>query len=320
MSTLSLQQSYTPLNSQLQETGGNASSEKSGLISTFADDSEECLLEGPKTTRHDLRILTVALIFFALSILLSIFSIIYVVRGDKNIDNKFLRRTSYYSPILDELSIPLTTTRLNGSFLNTSPPSIYRQPPSPAVDAAWERISLTRTIPISSADVLRVGKNPLKTAKFPLSHNLGPDAHVAQVDVFHQIHCLNILRKELHFSYYYGSAYPSGRASEPAQQPMHVSHCLHILLQNLMCQASVDVVTHRWVDVQKHPIPDFSVRKTCRDFEAVLEYVEKRSVEFMSVRRPLDAWVEVAPDEFRDLFFQWEYVANDVLHPGGYDS
>ena len=87
-----------------------------------------------------------------------------------------------------------------------------------------------------------------------------------------------------------------------------------------MCQASVDVVTHRWVDVQKHPIPDFSVRKTCRDFEAVLAYVEARSVEFMSVRRPLDAWVEVAPDEFRDLFFQWEYVANDVLHPGGYDS
>ncbi|MCJ1376916.1 hypothetical protein MMC17_000006 [Xylographa soralifera] len=320
MSTLSSQQSYALLKSQSKETGGDASSEKSGFISTFTDDSEECLLEGPKNTRHDFRIITVALIFFALSILLSIFSIICVVRGDKNIDNKFLRRTSYYSPILNDLSIPLTTTRLNGSFLNTSPPSIYRQPPSPAVDAAWERISLTRTIPISSADVLRVGKNPLKTAKFPLSHNLGPDAYVAQIDVFHQIHCLNILRKELHFDYYYGSTYPAGRASEPAQQPMHVSHCLHILLQNLMCQASVDVVTHRWVDVQKHPIPDFSVRKVCRDFEAVLQHVEERSVEFMSIRRPLDAWVETAPDVFRDLFFQWEYEANDVLHPGGYDS
>ena len=96
MSALSSQQSYALLNSQLKETRSDSSSEKSGLISSFSDDSEECLLDGPKSIKHDLRILILALVFFALSILLTIFSIIYVVRGDKNIDNKFLRRTSYY--------------------------------------------------------------------------------------------------------------------------------------------------------------------------------------------------------------------------------
>ena len=87
-----------------------------------------------------------------------------------------------------------------------------------------------------------------------------------------------------------------------------------------MCEASVDAITHRWVDVQKHPIPDFSVNKVCRDFEAVLDYVEAKSVDFMGIRRPVDAPVVVASQEFRELFFQTEYAANDVEHPGTEDT
>ena len=107
MSTLSMYQSYVPPNNQLKEMGGDASSEKPGLISTFADDSEECLLDRPKSTKHDLSILIVALIFFAFSVLLSIFSIVYVIRGNENIDNisygghlSTVRTTSLHTPTL----------------------------------------------------------------------------------------------------------------------------------------------------------------------------------------------------------------------------
>ena len=83
---------------------------------------------------------------------------------------------------------------------------------------------------------------PLDTAKFSHSFGFGNDAHVGRLDVFHQIHCLNALRKGIHVDHYYGGKFiddiptPSHRA--------HVSHCLEIVLQALTCSASVEPIMH----------------------------------------------------------------------------
>ena len=225
------------------------------------------------------------------------------------------RILTFLAPLFDQIDMRLETVQINGTLLNTSPPSIYRMDPSPEVDAAWDRIANVRTSAVSRADVLKLGKDPAVAVKYPPSFGLGDDAYVAEVDVFHQIHCLDALRREIHFEHYHASQFPDGKPS--ALHRMHTSHCIYILLQNLMCSASVDVIVHEWRDVQRHPFPDFNINKKCRNFDAVLAWQEQHAVAdapYHLLRRPAGMDPVATSDEFKDAFHQWDYEMNDDLH------
>lgn len=81
------------------------------------------------------------------------------------------------APILDEIHIPLTTVRRNGSLLPNHPPSLFRQDPSEEVDMAWHRLANISPIPISAQDVRNIGYNPDEVAKWPQEYGLGDDAY-----------------------------------------------------------------------------------------------------------------------------------------------
>jgi hypothetical protein len=157
--------------------------------------------------------------------------------------------------------------------------SIYRMPPSPAVDAAWDEVSAegfeAMTVPASM--IIDSKKNPKISLKAPSVWGYGDDAYVVQVDVFHQIHCLNELRKEIYYDHYYAQP-PSALHRD------HKSHCIHMLLQNLMCHADLDIITHNWVhndqisDPKERPFPDFNLVKQCRDFNATLRWAKDNAI------------------------------------------
>lgn len=99
----------------------------------------------------------------------------------------------------------------------------------------------------------------------------------------------------MNWEYYYGDRKP-----EP-KYLMHQKHCIHMLLQSLMCSADVDMVTFEWMDghdlrvessdgnvgnedevlevrkVKQDAIPaaNFNVHKMCRDFDALVEWAKK---------------------------------------------
>ena len=158
--------------------------------------------------------------------------------------------------------------------------SIFRAPPSPEVDAAWERVGNLWPHVIHTDDVIRLGKDPSKTARWPLDWGFGPEAHVAGLDVLHTIHCLNAIRRDVHWRHYYIEKYPDGVF--PELHRIHTDHCLHVILQNLMCSATADIFTNAWVEGQVHPFPDFNVNKKCRNFDAILEWHERTVVRNMT--------------------------------------
>ncbi|KAL1843346.1 hypothetical protein VTK73DRAFT_2867 [Phialemonium thermophilum] len=120
--------------------------------------------------------------------------------------NDDLKRTSAYSPILDWFDMKPGMRTLNGALRDNA--SIWRQPPSPEVDRAWDDISTEgfEVITVPESAVVRSGKDPAVSLRAPRSWGAGEDAYVAQIDVFHQIHCLNELRKEMDYDYYYQSS------------------------------------------------------------------------------------------------------------------
>ncbi|KAK6351282.1 hypothetical protein TWF718_004447 [Orbilia javanica] len=187
--------------------------------------------------------------------------------------NEELKEVSYFSPLLDVIDVPIRVEQINGSLFPGHNPPIFRLPPSPEVDAAWDYVSEGAIFTISAQDVIKLGKDPSQTVRVPASFGFPPDTHLAQLDSVHQIHCLNALRKAVFFEYYYGKKKTIDRLYW-----IHLSHCAGIVLQNLMCQANLDVITMNWVKTQKKPFPDFSINKKCRDFGVIKKWQDERKL------------------------------------------
>ncbi|KAF3811976.1 hypothetical protein GCG54_00002928 [Colletotrichum gloeosporioides] len=242
-------------------------------------------------------------ILFPLSLVCAVSAFRWKYAIQHNHDNALLRLTSWYSPVFDQTQIGIVDKRVNGSLLNLDN-SIFRQAPSPEVDEAWERISSLMPHAISTEDVIRLGKDPSTTARFPQDWGFGPEAHVAELDVLHTIHCLNAIRRDVHWRHYFIEDYPDGVF--PELHRVHTDHCIYVVLQNLMCSATPDIITQPWVDGQLHPFPDFSINKKCNDFDAILAWHEDNMItdtaRFAEMRIPQGQKPVPMSDEFHRMF------------------
>ncbi len=99
----------------------------------------------------------------------------------------------------------------------------------------------------------------------------------AVVDTFHQVHCLDLLRKNLitNYEYYYGRKY---NFTPPIFQQAHLNHCLDSLLQDLMCQGDAHLNFFQWIEGQSGPQPDFAVNRQCRDFYAMRRWYDENTI------------------------------------------
>ncbi|KAF5622329.1 hypothetical protein F52700_10592 [Fusarium sp. NRRL 52700] len=185
--------------------------------------------------------------------------------------------TSVAAPVLDSINFKMRPIETEGGLFEAKNPSKWRNSlkPDPEVDEAWEDLEIIRVFPITEAEVRRLGKDPELLVKFPQEYGLGDNAYMAQIDMFHQIHCLNLLRHLAWAEYN-----RNGTAKKPFSDLhwIHVSHCTDILMQNLMCNGNLDIITFNWVETQSNPFPDFAVNHQCRDFDAIYEWQDKHSV------------------------------------------
>ncbi|KAF9779932.1 hypothetical protein IL306_001060 [Fusarium sp. DS 682] len=213
------------------------------------------------------------LLFF---ISLGLFTAVYFGFSSES-DMDSIRKTSFYSPVFDSINFKLRPIETEGGLFEAKNPSKWRNSlkPDPAVDEAWEDLEIIRVFPITETEVRRLGKDPELLVKFPPEYGLGDNAYMAQIDMFHQIHCLNLLRHLAWAEYE-----RNGTAKKPFSDLhwIHVSHCTDILMQNLMCNGNLDIITFNWVETQTNPFPDFAVKHQCRDFDAIYEWQDKHSV------------------------------------------
>jgi hypothetical protein len=155
-------------------------------------------------------------------------------------------------------------------------------------------------IVISSSDVLSLGKDPALAVKVPVELNYGDDAYIAGMDVFHHLHCLDKLRREISYTHYHEKTEGPSPGSEIHEA--HINHCIDVLAQALKCAGSVDIVTFNWVEGHRMPQPDFNNNKVCRDFDVLRDWAKENGIdgdEFFRVARepPVGAVVveEVRP-------------------------
>ncbi|KAK3348905.1 hypothetical protein B0T25DRAFT_481231 [Lasiosphaeria hispida] len=185
------------------------------------------------------------------------------------------------SPLLQAIDQRLEMRTMSGSIHDDG--SIFRQGPSDEVDKAWAWVAFDdyELINVTEADIIASGKDPTTRVRWDPSI----DSYPAQIEFAHQIHCLDVVRKEIWGERYFGNTKYTLKARRRMHR-QHTMHCLHMLLQNLMCNLDLGIVTHDWIpgntNMESSPFPrpfaDFSTKKMCPNFGPAADWVHKNAV------------------------------------------
>jgi hypothetical protein len=102
--------------------------------------------------------------------------------------------------------------------------------------------------------------------------NPSGSGYIAGIEVFHHLHCLNMLRQAIARDLYPPNLLPSMfRNSSPAVIEKHVGHCVETLRQALMCTADVTpyLVFEGNVGEGRKDREDFEASHKCRNFGGI---------------------------------------------------
>ncbi|KAI0546159.1 hypothetical protein F4679DRAFT_558659 [Xylaria curta] len=228
------------------------------------------------TTRTNITALTILnVILFGLS--LSMLGTTWYYRSSfvKNAD---LRRTSIYSPVYDLIDLGLHEVRVNGTLYPQEQPSIARQMPNPVADSVWEDYERVRPLRLTKSQLIRMGKDPSRVSQYKdKDWGFGDDAYVGDLDVFHQLHCLNTLRQYAYADYYNMTKLDASDGS--SLNAVHVNHCVDILLQEIRCSGNVGFITSGWIENMRYPQPDMSINRKCIEFDRIIAWRDARAVD-----------------------------------------
>ncbi|KAI5812026.1 hypothetical protein BZA77DRAFT_253862, partial [Pyronema omphalodes] len=150
-------------------------------------------------------------------------------------------------------------------------------PNNTALDLAWNQITTTNLVAIPDDALVAMNKSPTGLVRFPPDTPGGVAGKVVgAVEVFHHLHCLDLLRKKIHEDYYKDK--DSNWESGPEVMRLHIDHCIDMLRQKLMCDGDVGMITYIWIKGHNYPMPDFSNTHRCRNFEGIRNWVEENKV------------------------------------------
>ncbi|KAN0089749.1 protein of unknown function (DUF3328) domain containing protein [Hyaloscypha variabilis] len=184
------------------------------------------------------------------------------------------RHTSKYSPILDDINISYNLVEFDGRFTKEN---VFRQGAGPEVDEAWKSLGVEYR-PILLPDQLAVNSG-LDKNHVHRKPELG-GGYPVFMEGMHQLHCLNLVRKSLYYNYEYYSKQGEGAFSDsPRTLRFHVSHCLDILRQRLMCTTDTGIFGSVWVNRSNpHSFVDFNTKHVCKNFDEIRSWAERNQM------------------------------------------
>ncbi|GAB1319328.1 hypothetical protein MFIFM68171_09538 [Madurella fahalii] len=145
--------------------------------------------------------------------------------------------------------------------------------PSDELDAVWNELLYALNVRVTSSELDMVGED--KTNRVQVN---GSD-YAGVLGVFHHLHCLNNLRRVVHWDYYgprlANAKHPEGYSKE------HSDHCIDTLRQALMCHANTAIYTAEWTDDPHSPV-NKELRSdavtTCVNWDALNGWARQRAL------------------------------------------
>ncbi|KJZ80042.1 hypothetical protein HIM_00756 [Hirsutella minnesotensis 3608] len=138
----------------------------------------------------------------------------------------------------------------------------FKGEPRPEQDKAWDDLLQHQNLVISQDEL---------HAPDAVRLNDGTDRIVFNLDVFHNLHCLNYLRKYI-FRSYYSHEYPDSAQNAYLD---HVGHCIDMIRQSLMCAADISISTYDWKMDHLKPWPNFRVAHECANWDSIVAWAQR---------------------------------------------
>ena len=141
----------------------------------------------------------------------------------------------------------------------------FRGPPRPELDNAWHDLVKNSNIRVTADELRRINRTSVQLSD-------GSGEYMAELNVYHQLHCLKVLRQALDPEYY---------DLPPQHKSEHLDHCLDNLRQLVMCKADVSLQTYDWLDNNPRPFANFVIEHDCYNFDAIDDWAEQRAFDIM---------------------------------------
>ncbi|KAK0723430.1 hypothetical protein B0T26DRAFT_260663 [Lasiosphaeria miniovina] len=162
-------------------------------------------------------------------------------------------------------------------------------PPSPEIDANWNRLIHDRYFAISEEEATRAWGD--RRFEFVDQKRGG---YSAGLEVFHTLHCVNALRMMMHPDYYPArhshGPFHTGKQPPPPFHPLplitpdnqHLTHtatehCLDALRQTIQCYGSTTLIPTRYMDGARHNYIDADQTHVCRSFSFLRDFTTSRA-------------------------------------------
>ncbi|KAL2277890.1 hypothetical protein FJTKL_15170 [Diaporthe vaccinii] len=208
-----------------------------------------------------------------LTLSMTLFTLSFCNRTARPSDLQVTQQFSSYSPVAPV--VKYDTVRFNLTPMVEGPFVGY----GPKVDEAWDSIANDmgdQMISEEELDRLGLPRNSLKVT----DPKTGKEGYRAAVEVFHQLHCLNLLRQYV-YKEYYVNIYSDIQEEEDGLKG-HVDHCLEAIRINLMCTGDIGIFTFREYPEYGYEDgdfwPDFSTLHTCRNFDTIHKWAIDNTV------------------------------------------
>ncbi|KAF7348861.1 hypothetical protein MVEN_01406200 [Mycena venus] len=108
---------------------------------------------------------------------------------------------------------------------------------------------------------------PNKTAPIPGDE----DHYLVLLHVFHDLHCLNYIRRGLHPEHSRFNLSDSNVA-------FHLDHCVESLRRTLMCSPDLSLLVWQWEDERQLTLPQDTSAHECVNFDRLTEWAENRAL------------------------------------------
>ncbi|OAG45674.1 hypothetical protein AYO21_00310 [Fonsecaea monophora] len=158
--------------------------------------------------------------------------------------------------------------------------SRYRGPPTPELDAAWEELWHFGYVAIPRDKLSALNRQEqLPDGRTVARINGSTDHFQASLEVFHQLHCLDVVRQHSWAAYYARHTdtvrTPADLKVSPVGLRMHVDHCIETLRKTIMCQSDVTPLLIINDPTKPDGCPDFSAFHRCRKFHRVWAWMKR---------------------------------------------
>ncbi|KAK7182248.1 hypothetical protein PSPO01_11721 [Paraphaeosphaeria sporulosa] len=186
-----------------------------------------------------------------------------------NFPSSYVELRRLHSLLIDVL----IQTAINGLGVAITPKpyddfeqSPYAGLPSSSIDAAWHYLLEPTTIRVTPGELNRSNQTSVP---------LPGGGYMAWLGVFHELHCIKMVRQWVYRDHYY----PNITEDEFEESSIHADHCLDILRSAALCHGDTTLTTFGWTNKSKPQLNTRPINHKCVDWKQLVVSVEDRVVQ-----------------------------------------